>query len=127
MKFMQFERGFRVHQTWSNQSEDITSQLQIGQTWRDATGNAELTRRNSVTLDVAFLESSVALEISNHGTYLNFRVFVPKIYIERTQGFLGNNDGNRNNEFHTRQNTNPIPNINTDQQIFPHLETHCES
>ena len=75
---------------------------------------------------MSFIESSVALNVFDGGSHLNFRVFVPRTYVGRTQGFLGNNDGIPDNEFHTRQNTVSIPNISTDQQIFPHLETHCE-
>ena len=124
---MQFERGFRVHQTWSNISEDITNRLHIGRKWKDATGNAELTRTDGRNLEVSFLESHISLTVTDGGSYLNFRMFLPRTYAGRTQGFLGNFDGDQNNEFHTRQNTDPIPNINTDQQIFPHLETHCKS
>ena len=115
-----------MYQTQGDQSVDITNNLQVGQPWRDSTGNAELTRRNSYDLDVSFFESGIALRISMYRTHLNFRAFVPDTYRDRTQGFLGNLDSNPNNEFHTRENTNPIPNLVTDQQIFPHLDNHCE-
>ena len=105
---------------------DITNELEIGQPWHSADGNAELTRLDGVNLLVSYFESGIALTVTMYGSYLNFRAFVPDTYKDRTQGFLGNLDGNPNNEFHTRENTNPIPNINTDQQIFPHLEAHCE-
>lgn len=102
---------------------EITNQLQIGHPLR--TGNVELTRTDR-DLVASFFESGVALIMSNYGSHLNFRVYVPRTYENRTQGFLGNLDESPDNEFHTREDSNPVPNINTDQQIYPHLEDHCK-
>ena len=116
-----------MHQTQADQSVDITSNLQIGQPWRNLPERTvELTRTDQFNLLVSFFESGIALKVTMYQSHLNFRAFVPDTYKDRTQGFLGNLDGDRDNEFHTRENTNPLPNIATDQQIFPHLEEHCK-
>lgn len=122
---MQCERGFQVHHTGGEQSIDITSQLEINRPWNDREKNAELIRKNSYRLEASFFESGIFLEIDMYSTHLNFRAYVPDSYTGRTQGFLGNLDSNPNNEFHLRDNT-IIPNINSDREIFPHLEEHCE-
>ena len=124
---IQCERNFKVHQTQpAGQSMDITDELEMGKPWLDSTKNAQLTRINRYQLEILFIESGIALEVWMYSTHLNFWAYVPDTYRDRVQGFLGNMDENRNNEFHTRENTNPLQNINTDQEIYPHLENHCE-
>lgn len=119
----QFEKGFRVFQTQPQQRELV---IDIGQSLR-VDNAAELTRINSWRLVISFYESGIALILDDvFDLFITFIAYVPRTYEDRTQGFLGNLDGNFDNEFHTRDNTNPIPNTGTDRLIYLHLEEHCE-
>ena len=135
MHYLQCEKGFKVYQTHNAQSVNITNQLVIGQSWRDPNGNVELRRMHSNGLLVLFYESGIALYIwfnerSDNLQWINFNVLVPTTYKNRTQGFLGNLDGDWTNEFHTRESLAPVT-FDTDgeseeQQIHSHLNSHCE-
>lgn len=62
-----------------------------------------------------------------HGSYMDFEVYVPVKYRDRTQGFLGNLDGSPDNEFHKKENTDPLLNIVNERQIFDHLDSECKT
>ena len=87
-----------------------------GQPWFDPTGRAMLAvdgnncnpgyRDNFTPLTIAFYDSGVILVacVYQRGSehYINFRIQVPQSYSGRTQGFLGNFDSVRTNEFYER-------------------------
>ena len=109
----------------SNPCDDITSDLP----WR-VDPNVEL-QRSGNRLTATFFEYGVVLTVDarNYGSFcwVDFRILVPRTYRSITQGFLGNLDGNRDNEFHTRQSTNPVPNVSRESEIRGHLDRHCKS
>jgi hypothetical protein len=124
---MQLERHFIVHQT-QPALLDITELLQIGVPFqvRDSNGNVlvELITYDRFNLDVLFFESGIRLRLSGN----RYEAFVPRNDGRTTQGFMGNLDAEINNEFHTRENTNPV-NIDhtSDREIYSHLQDNCKS
>lgn len=106
---------------------DIAGQLStVGQTLK-INNSVQLRRISSTTLLVLFIESEIILEIDDRNSHLNFRVYAPSKYQGRTQGFLGNYDGDANNEFHSRANVIfPNANLATDKDIFPWLQNDCK-
>lgn len=105
---------------------DITDKLQIGRPWIDASSNVQLTRQYGIRLEAVFFGTGIFLQVDMRSSWVNFRVYVPHRYKDRTQGFLGNLDGNATNEFHTKENTSPRPDISSYREICEHLEEHCE-
>ena len=108
-----------------------------GESFYDPNGNVELRRTNYYygyqRLLVLFYETGIALELifraSGDSQWINFAVRVPPAYNNRTQGFLGNFDGDYTNEFHTRESLTPVTfdtDESTERQIFSHLNSHCE-
>ena len=135
MHYLQCEKGFKVYQTHTTQSVNITDQLLvIGEPYYDPNGNVELRKIYTNVLLVLFYESGIALQLlflEGHGSqWINFDVRVPPTYNNRTQGFLGNLDGDWTNEFHTRESLTPVTfNGNGEsevRQIDSHLNSHCE-
>lgn len=124
--------GFRVFQTrrsgFEPEQVEITNQLQSGQLWYDPTGGAVLVRNNN-KLMVVFIRSRIALtarvNMIHNEYYINFQIQVPKSFSERTQGFLGNLDGNPTNDFVRRGESNPLSNNIRERDLLREFET-CE-
>ena len=118
-RLRQCERVFKVYDTSNDQSVDITSELEIGQPWprNGVPDNVVITRLDQRQIEVLFFESGIRLTISMYTSYMNFHAFVPDTFKLKTEGFLGDLDGNPNNEFGT---------ITNERQIYDHLETKCK-
>ena len=110
-----------------------------GQPYYDPNGNVELRRTDYnyayQKLLVLFYESGIALDLTFRewadAQWINFEVSVPPTYKNRTQGFLGNFDGDYTNEFHTRDSFTPVTltydsYASKQQQIFSHLNSSCK-
>ena len=116
---------------------DITSELdQEGDRWKDESCGVEFVaqyiRSHFNRFIVSFFKSGIRLlidvQIRLYGTWINFYVYVPRTYEHRTLGFLGNIDGDRLNDFRTRNNaviSIPFGNSFYDV-VFDHLEEHCK-
>ena len=112
--------GFRVFQTNLEENVEITDDLRQlnGEQWFDSTGRASLAMTGNncydyygdtfTPLTVAFYDSGVLLVacVYKRGLehYINFRIHVPQSYSGRLQGFFGNYDSKKENEFHVRDN-----------------------
>ena len=109
---------------------DITDELVEGQLWFDRTREAVLVKDRQ-RLTAAFFESGIVFTATvnqyRSEYYMNFVVQVPKARFQgRTQGFLGNLDGDQTNEFYRRGETNSITdNDLSDRQLYQTLIT-CE-
>ena len=118
--------GFRVFQTKPEPATEITGQLQNGQPWEDATGDAVLTRSGN-SLTVAFYKSGITISgnVNPRGSeyQMNFQVRVPQSFSGRTRGLLGNLDGNPTNDFYRKGQTNPLPNGISERDLYFHLIT----
>lgn len=125
--------GFRIYQTRPLDAQsEIT--LTVGQTWYDPDVRMKLVRTRSNELLAAFFDVGAQLQLTNHGSYVNYRITIPTMYQGRTQGFLGNFDGNSRNEFHDRESLDPLPITITSnrqspaehQTVLNHFNTHCK-
>ena len=128
---------------------EITSEIdQPEERWKDGNFSVEFVTLsdsvydNNYRVDVSFFKSGIHLRIDIRRGYrqswMNFKLFVPRKYENRTLGFLGYLDKDPLNEFRTRNNTlisiSIDPNCltgracsyNHDAIIFPHLDRHCE-
>ena len=109
---------------------DITDELVEGQLLFDRTLEAVLVKDRQ-RLTAAFFESGIVFTATvnqyRSEYYMNFVVQAPKARFQgRTQGFLGNLDGDQTNEFYRRGETNSIiDNDLSDQQLYQTLST-CE-
>ena len=106
------------------ESKEITGELQHGQPWEDATGEAILTRSGN-SLSVAYIKSGITLsgQVNPRGNeyQMNFQVRVPRTFSERTRGFLGNLDGNSGNDLYEKGDTNPLPNSISERDLYHKL------
>lgn len=118
--------GFRVFQTKPGPGTEITTQLQDGQPWEDATGEAELTRDGD-SLNVTFYKSGLILsgQIMSIGLgyYMDYTMQVPNSFSGRTRGLLGNMDGNPANDFYRKGETTPLPDAISERDLFSDLLT----
>ena len=109
---------------------DITAELVEGQLWYDETLEAVLVKDRQ-RLTAALFESGIVFTATvnqyRSEYYMNFVVQVPKSRFQRrTQGFLGNLDSDRINEFYRRGETIPIADNNLrDRELYQILST-CE-
>ena len=128
LKFDGEESGFRVLQTRPGPVTDITSNLVDGETWIDETFEALFIKQGR-QLTAAFFESGIVFRATvnqyRSEYYMNFNVQVPRSTFQgQTQGFLGNFDGNRTNEFYRKGETTPILDQGLrDRQLFSTLNT----
>jgi hypothetical protein len=119
-----------VLQTKPGPVVDITAELVEGQLWYDEMLEAVLVKDRR-RLTAAFFESGIVFTATIHlyrsEYYMNFVVQVPKSRFRgRTQGFLGNLDSDRTNEFYRRGETIPITDHNLyDRELYQILST-CE-
>lgn len=120
--------GFRVFQTKPGPVQEITNQLVNGQPWYAANVEAALVK-NGNELTATFFESGIALiaQVNPVGNeyYMNFRVQVPLSFSGRTQGMLGNLDGDSTNDFYRRGETDPLSNSISEQNLLEEFKT-CE-
>ena len=105
--------GFRVFQTRNGGTQtntEITAML--SNTFHEFNDQVAL-RRNSNSLTMCHYRSGVRVVTNVYGYnngefYMDFYVYVPTTYMERTRGFLGNFDRNSQNEFYRRDGTEII-------------------
>ena len=120
--------GFRVFQTKPGPPQEITELLVNGQPWYDEEGRAVLIRSGN-QLTASFFDSGIALiaHVYPFGGeyYMNFQLQVPLSYSGRTQGMLGNLDGDPTNDFYRRGETIPLPNSISERDLLEEFKT-CE-
>ena len=110
---------------------EITDELHNEQPWFDYTNEVMLLKKYDRQLTASFFKSGIVLianvYIRGNEYYMNFQIQVPRIFARRTRGFLGNLDGNRDNDLYRRGETTPLPYL-SDRMLLGHLNTcKCQS
>ena len=104
--------------------KNITEFLaQVNDTYNISNGDmqAELSREGRDTIIAAFLNGAGCL-FSKTAGILNF-LSLPLSFNGQTRGLLGNNNGDKTDEFIKRGNTNSLPDNLTEEQIFSFGQT----
>ena len=93
--------------------ENITGYLsQVNGTYNVSDGDteAELTRQDQDTI-IATFSNGVGCTFTKSVGILNFVLALPRLFMGQTRGLLGNNNGNKTDNFMMRDNL-------TDEEIF---------
>ena len=105
--------------------ENITNFLaQVNGTYNTSTDGmqAELSREGNDTIIATFSNGAGCL-FSKTAGILNFVLSLPLSFMGQTQGLLGNNNGDKTDEFIKRGTTNSLPDNLTEEQIFTFGQT----
>ena len=105
--------------------ENITEFLaQVNGTYNTSRGDmqAELSREEKDTIIAAF-SNGVGCLFSKTAGILNFVLSLPPSFMGQTRGLLGNNNGDKTDEFIKRGTINSMPDNLTDEQIFSFGQT----
>ena len=78
---------------------------------------AELTRLDQDTIIAAF-SNGVGCTFTKSVGILNFVLALPRSFMGQTRGLLGNNNGNKTDDFMMRGATHSLPDNLTDEEIF---------
>ena len=100
--------------------EDITEYLsQVNGTYNVSNGDteAELTRLDQDTI-IATFSNGVGCTFTKSVGILNFVLSLPRSFMGQTRGLLGNNNGNKTDDFVMRGTTHSLPDDLTEVQIF---------
>ena len=103
-----------------NSAEDITEYLsQVNGTYNVSDGDteAELTRLDEDTI-IATFSNGVGCTFTKSVGILNFVLALPRSFMGQTKGLLGNNNGNKTDDFVMRGTTHSLPDNLTEVQIF---------
>ena len=100
--------------------ENITGYLsQVNGTYNVSDGDteAELTRQDQDTI-IATFSNGVGCTFTKSVGILNFVLALPRSFMGQTRGLLGNNNGNKTDDFMMRGATHSLPDNLTDEEIF---------
>ena len=100
--------------------ENITGYLsQVNGTYNVSDGDteAELTRQDQDTI-IATFSNGVGCTFTKSVGILNFVLALPRLFMGQTRGLLGNNNGNKTDDFMMRGATHSLPDNLTDEEIF---------
>ena len=100
--------------------ENITEFFaQVNSTYNTSNGDmqAGLSREEKDTI-IATFSNGVGCLFSKTEGILNFVLSLPPSFMGQTRGLLGNNNGDKTDEFMKRGTTNSLPDNLTDEQIF---------
>ena len=126
------EQGEFVVYSTQDSDENITGYLsQVNGTYNvsDNGTEAELTRLDQDTI-IATFSNGVGCTFTKSVGILNFVLALPRSFMGQTRGLLGNNNGNKTDDFVMRGTTHSLPDNLTEVQIFSYgksckHETKC--
>ena len=108
-----------AHSTQDSDEDIIEYLSQVNSTYNVSNGDteAELTRLDEDTI-IATFSNGVGCTFTKSVGILNFVLALPRSYMGQTRGLLGNNNGNKTDDFVMRGSTHSLPDNLTEVQIF---------
>ena len=98
--------------------ENITEYLsQVNDTYNNTNGEAELTRQADDSIIAVFSNGAGCIFNLTAGI-LNFVLSLPPSFLGQTRGLLGNNNGDKTDDFIKRGELQHLPDSLTEEQIY---------
>ena len=98
--------------------ENITEYVsQVNDTYNTTNGEAELTRQADDSIIAIFSNGAGGIFNLTAGI-LNFVLSLPRSFMVQTRGLLGNNNGDKTDDFIRRGELQHLPDSLTDEEIY---------